>query len=206
MIVRANKRALFYGQKTIVRGRQGAIQQSAQAKRMATADHADFACWRRPTVKQTAQQVRHAFPHGPTPEGMAVQILRHAAAAVRRAQRHDAPRFLPWMVMKQRADQNTAQAVPYEMHGIDIERVEEMREPFGIRAQIGADRRIGKWVNRETLAPQPAREHEHDVAREPQAVDKDDGFVFVQKARGKSKEKREKFLPGIFLTNFSLSS
>ena len=52
-------------------------------------------------------------------------MLCHAAAAVRRAQRHDASRFLPWMLMKQRADQNTAQAMSHEVHGVGIERVEK---------------------------------------------------------------------------------
>ena len=90
---------------------------------------------------------------------MAAKVLRHAAAAVRRAQRHDASRFLPWMLMKQRADQNTAQAMSHEVHGVGIERVEKTGEPFGIRAQIGANRRIGKRMNGKTLAPQTAREH-----------------------------------------------
>ena len=75
---------------------------------------------------------------------MAVQVLRHAAAAVRGAQRHDAPWFPPRMIMKQGADQDAAQAVAYEMHGIGIERIEETRQPRGIGMEIGADRGIGK--------------------------------------------------------------
>jgi len=75
---------------------------------------------------------------------MAAKVLRHAAAAVRCAQRDDAPRFLLGMFMEQRADQDAAQAVAYEMHGIGIERIEETRQPRGIGMEIGADRGIGK--------------------------------------------------------------
>jgi hypothetical protein len=45
------------------------------------------------------------------------------------------------------------------MHGVGVERAEKTREPFGIRAQIGTNRRIGKRMNGKTLAPQTAREH-----------------------------------------------
>lgn len=108
----------------------------------------------------TGQQFYHTLSHGPMPESITTQMLCHAAAAVRRAQRHDASRFLPWMMMKQRADQNTAQAVSHEVHGVGIERIEKTCEPFGIRAQIGTNRRIGKRMNGKTLTPQTAREHE----------------------------------------------
>ncbi len=78
--------------------------------------------------------------------------------------------------MKQRADQNAAETVTDEMHGVGVERGEKTREPFGIRAQIGTNRRIGKHMNGKTLAPQTAREHEQNVAREPQAVEQNDGL------------------------------
>ena len=87
-------------------------------------------------------------------------MLCHAATAVGCAQRYDASRFLPWMALKQRADQNTAQAMSHEVHGIGIERVEKTCEPFGIRTQIGANRRIGKRMNVKTRASQAARQRE----------------------------------------------
>lgn len=107
---------------------------------------------------------------------MTAQVPGHAAAAVRRAQRHDAPRFLLRMVMQQRANQNTAHAMSHEVHGIGIECCEKTRKPVGIRAQIGTNRRIGKHMNGKTLALQAAREHEQNVAREPQAVEDNDGL------------------------------
>ena len=105
------------------------------------------------------QQFYNSLSHCPTPESITTQMLCHAAAAMRRAQRHDVSRFLPWMMMKQRADQNTAQAMSHKVHGVGIERVEKICEPFGIRTQIGTNRRIGKRMNGKTLAPQTAREH-----------------------------------------------
>jgi len=64
------------------------------------------------------------------------------------------------MTMKQRADQNTAQAMSHEVHGVGIECVEKTCEPFGVRTQIGTNRRIGKHMNGKTPAPQTPREHE----------------------------------------------
>ena len=75
---------------------------------------------------------------------MAVQVLRHAAAAVRGAQRHDAPWFPPRMIMKQGADQDATEAMARQVHGIGVERIEETRQPRGIGMEIGADRGIGK--------------------------------------------------------------
>lgn len=90
---------------------------------------------------------------------MTAQVPGHAAAAVRRAQRHDAPGLARRRIMKQCPDQYAAEAVTHEMHDVGVERVEKMREPFGIRAQIGTNRRIGKRMNGKTLAPQTPREH-----------------------------------------------
>ena len=66
--------------------------------------------------------------------------------------------------MKQCPDQYAAETVTDEMHGVGVERVEKTREPFGIRAQIGTNRRIGKHMNGKSVAPQTLREHEQDVA------------------------------------------
>ena len=105
------------------------------------------------------QQLYHSLSHRPTPESMTTQMLCRAAAAVRRAQRHDAPGLARRRIMKQRPDQYAAETVTDEMHGVGIERGEKTGEPFGIRTQIGTNRRIGKRMNGKTLALQTPREH-----------------------------------------------
>src|SRR3972149_7188777 len=102
-----------------------AHQQPAQAEGTGAADHANFTRRRRPFLRCGVEQLRSPLSHCPAPESMTTQVPCHAATAVRRAQRHDASRLLPWMMMKQRADQNTAQAMSHEVHGGGIARVEK---------------------------------------------------------------------------------
>lgn len=85
-------------------------------------------------------------------------MLRDLAAAVRRAQRHDASRFLVRMEMKQRADQDTAQTVAHEMHSVGAELSEKTRQPLRVSVQIGADGGIRIQVYREALASESARQ------------------------------------------------
>lgn len=135
------------------------MQQPAHAEGTRAADHADLARRRRPFPRGAGEQLRHAWPHEPAPESMTAQVPGHAAATVRRAQRHDAPGLARWRIMKQRPDQYAAEAVTDEMHGVGVERVKKTCEPFGIRTQIGANGRVGKRMHGKTLAPQTAREH-----------------------------------------------
>lgn len=158
MLLRGGKGTLLHGQQTVVRSRQAAMQQPAHAEGTGAADRADLAWRQRPALRFSRQQLCHALSHGPTPKSITTQVPGHAAAAVRRTQRHDAPRFLLGMLMEQRADQDATEAVSHEVHGVGIEGGEKARQPFGIRAQIAADGRIGKRMNRKTLAPQSARE------------------------------------------------
>jgi len=97
---------------------------------------------------------------------------RDPAAAVRCTDRHDAPRFLSRVMLKQGADQYAAQTVSHEMHGIGIEGIEELREPNGIGSKIGANGSIRKDTDTETLLPQPACQHRQNTAREPESGDK----------------------------------
>lgn len=82
---------------------------------------------------------------------MAVQVLRHAATTMRRAQCDDASRFPPRMILKQRANQDAAQTVTHQMHGISVERIEKMRQLHSIGMEIGTDGSVGKRMNNKSL-------------------------------------------------------
>ena len=97
------------------------------------------------------QQLPNTFSHHCAPEAETAEMLRHAAAAVRCAQRDDAPGLLLGMIMKQRTDQDATQTVSHEMHGIDVERFQELRQLGGIGMEIGAHGSIGKRMNNKSL-------------------------------------------------------